>query len=219
MSNLAGIGERRTPRLSAGRNGGSDRSGRGPSAGTVADVNRREFFGVATATTAYASLAAEMAASIAAGDSGPLATVQTSHTADWITASVLDRAAAGRLVRWVEDEPSPVARVNAAGMLAKVPGRRYDDVVAGALERDLEVRRLYSTAVAARVLGLPWPTASAFAAEPRTVHAVSGTGAGRGSALRWVEARLSREAAVAADAGARWCSAAMLRDLTPAAGR
>ena len=63
----------------------------------------------------------ELYASIAAGSSGPLAAVQTSHRADLALArlAAADRAARMHLLRWMRDADSDVLRVNAAGVLAK----------------------------------------------------------------------------------------------------
>ena len=101
-----------------------------------------------------------------------------------------------------------VLRVNAAGILAKVPGPAEAVYVAAALDRDLDVRSRYMTAVIARVCGLDWPVAAQLAANP----------AGFPQPVL-VAQRFAREAISDRDAGARWCAAAMLQALSPMIGR
>ena len=82
--------------------------------------------------------------------------------------------------------------------------------VAQVLASDLSTRHLYRTAVIARVGALPWSTASKLAAgsvRPTVKQA------------HFLATRLSHEVLNPRDAGARWCSAAMLRDLSPLLGQ
>jgi hypothetical protein len=122
----------------------------------------------------------EIFTSIAAGDSGPLGSVQTSHQTDLMLAGLAgaDRPVLLRLARWADDGESDVLRVNAAGILAKTTRLDYAGLAAAMLRRDREMRLRYLRAVAARV--------------------GSGTGP------------LAAELRNPADAGARWCSAYLL---------
>jgi hypothetical protein len=172
-------------------------------------VDRRAFLSLTALTAVHGRLAAEMVASVAGGDPGPLTTVQTTHGTDLVIASMVDRRSAVRLRRWMADGADPVLRVNAAGILAKTPGQGPAREVATVLAGDGETRRLYLTAVLSRVCLLDWPTAGRLAADP--LAAAPGKAA-------FLAARLSGEVLNPRDAGARWCSAAMLRDLSPLLG-
>lgn len=170
-------------------------------------VNRRQFLELSALTAAHGKVASELVASVAAGDTGPLQSVQTTHGTDLVIAALVDRPSMPTLRRWMRDGASPVLRVNAAGILAKVPDRDTSQDVAMCLEGDTEVQALYKTAVLARTCALDWPVAERVASDPTVVSNAS-----------YVAARLAREVLNARDAGARWCSAAMLRDLSPLLG-
>lgn len=172
------------------------------------EVNRRDFFKVASLVAGNAKMAGELAASIAGNDPGPFATVQTTHGTDLAVATLADGGTVAHLRRWLDNGDSPVLRVNAAGILAKVPGQVEASRVTAALTRDPDIRHRYMTAVVARVCGLEWPVAAQFidnpAAFPQPVL---------------VAQRFAREAVSDRDAGARWCAAAMLQALSPMIGR
>jgi transcriptional regulator with XRE-family HTH domain len=170
-------------------------------------VERRTFLSLAALTLPLRSLADEIYASVAANDERPLATVQTSHSTDLAIAYLVEPGALPKLRRWMTDGGDAVLRVNAAGILAKLPGQGAAPQIASVLAHDDEVRRLYSTAVAARVCALDWPAAARFAENPAAA-------AHPERAAR----RLAAEALSPRDAGARWCSALMLRDLAPVLG-
>ncbi len=172
------------------------------------DVNRRDFFKVASLVAGNTKIAAELAASIAGNDPGPLATVQTTHGTDLAVATLADGGTVAHLRRWLDNGDSPVLRVNAAGILAKVPGQVEASRVTAALTRDPDIRRRYMTAVVARVCGLEWPVAARFIDNP----------AGFPQPVL-VAQRFAREAVSDRDAGARWCAAAMLQALSPMIGR
>lgn len=172
------------------------------------NVNRRSFFKVASLVAGNTKIAAELAASIAGNDPGPLAAVQTTHGTDLAIATLADRDTVAYLRRWLDDGDNPVLRVNAAGILAKVPGQAEAAYVTDALDRDHDVRSRYMTAVIARVCGLDWPIAAQLAANP----------AGFPQPVL-VAQRFAREALSDRDAGARWCAAAMLQALSPMIGR
>jgi hypothetical protein len=172
------------------------------------DVNRRDFFKVTGLVAGNAKVAAELAASIAGNDSGTLATVQTTHGTDLAVAALADRGTVAHLRRWLDDGDNPILRVNAAGILAKVPGQCEESHVTAALRRDLDVRCRYMTAVVARVCGLDWPVAARLAENPVDFPQPF-----------LVAKRFAREAVSDRDAGARWCAAAMLQTLSPMIGR
>jgi hypothetical protein len=65
------------------------------------------------------------------------------------------------------------------------------------------------TAVTARTCGLDWQTAGRLAADPQTAHARA----------PFIAARLADEVTNPRDAGARWCAAVMLRDISPLLGK
>ena len=78
------------------------------------------------------------------------------------------------------------------------------------LANDPATCRLYKTAVIARVGALPWATASKLASgqiHPSTKQA------------DFLAKRFAHEVLNPRDAGARWCSAALLQDLSPRIGR
>ncbi|MGH3569864.1 MAG: hypothetical protein ACRDRH_28405 [Pseudonocardia sp.] len=176
--------------------------------GVGGDVDRREFIKVTALVAANAKVAGELAASLAGNDSGPLTTVQTTHGTDLAIATLADRGTVANLQRWLDDGDDPVLRVNAAGILAKLSGQSEASRVAAALGRDAEVRSRYMTAVVARVCGVAWSTAARLAQQPtafpQPVLAAQ---------------RFAHEAINDRDAGARWCSAAMLQALSPMIGR
>lgn len=172
------------------------------------EVNRRKFFKVARLVAANTAIATELAASIASNDPGPLAVVQTTHGTDLAIATLADHGTVAHLRQWLNEGDNPVLRVNAAGILAKVPGQGEAAHVSAALSRDAEVRALYMTAVVSRVCGLDWSVAAQLAENP----------AGFPQPIL-VAQRFAQEALNDCDAGARWCAAAMLQTLSPLIGR
>ena len=167
-----------------------------------------EFQSVAGLVEANTRLVRELVACIAGGDASPLAVTQTSYAVDLGIASLVDRGAVKVLRRWACDAQDPIARVNATGILAKIPGQRESDEVARILANDAEVRDRYLTAVVARVCGLEWAVAAAGVTDPRSL--VQPT---------FAADRFCREAVNPADGGARWCAAEMLQRLSPLIGR
>jgi transcriptional regulator with XRE-family HTH domain len=173
-------------------------------------MERRAFLSLTALTAVHGKLAAELTASIAARDDGPLTSVQTTHGADLVIASFTDRRARANLQRWMYDGSTPILRVNAAGILAKTPGQTAATDVIRVLENDGEARQLYLTAVAARVCALPWASAERLAKG----HLPTST-----ERAHYLATRLSRETVNPRDVGARWCSAMLLRDLAPTLGQ
>ncbi|MFE7717509.1 helix-turn-helix transcriptional regulator [Nocardia rhizosphaerihabitans] len=183
------------------------------------DVNRRQFLSTLTASAAAAtghyadigsrsSVVAEMSASLAGGDAGPLRYVQTSHAVDHAIAAGLDTPTFRRLTRWSETESSPIARVNALGILAKHPEQAGAGRVAVILAEDLEVQRLYLRAVVARLLDTDTSTAAQYLKSPDRVPDIASA-----------TTRLIAEVVSPGDAGARWCAGTMLANLAPYTGR
>lgn len=176
---------------------------------TLSRVHRREFMRLTALTATHGALASELLSSIAGSDAGPLATVQTTHATDLVIAAFADPASRIRLGRWMRDNANPVVRVNAAGILAKLPGQESAADVCRILSSDPEVRQLYTTAVTARVCGMDWKSASQLAADPL----------GMPVKAAFIAARFADEVTNPRDAGARWCSASMLRDMSPLIGK
>lgn len=169
-------------------------------------TSRREFLSTATATVAVA-VARELAASISSKDAGPLTQEQTSYAVDHAIAVKVDSNTKNTLRRWTVELDNPIARVNATGILAKLTDQSESDHVITVLRRDDEVRRLYLTAVTSRVCAVKSGQAAAFMQNPTTFP------------LAAIAAeRFAREAVNPTDAGARWCSAKMLQDLSSIGG-
>ena len=130
----------------------------------------------------------ELTASIAGGDSTPLAELQTTHSTDMAISQIVstDRVSLLHLARWMADGESDVLRVNAAGILAKTTHASTLDTVALTLSRDEQARGRYLWALTSRV-GDTVPV-------------------------------LSKEVLNPHDSGARWCAAWLLgQDGGPAA--
>jgi transcriptional regulator with XRE-family HTH domain len=176
---------------------------------TLTRMDRRAFMSLTALVATHGKLATTMVDTLAAHDPGPLATMQTTHGTDLVIAHKVsgDKAATGSLRRWMADGETAVLRVNAAGILAKLPGQQAAEQISRVLAHDTETRQLYKTAVLARVGAIEWDKASAV---------VTGqAGALTPAQARFLAARLAAEAVNPRDAGARWCSAVMLRDISP----
>jgi transcriptional regulator with XRE-family HTH domain len=173
-------------------------------------MNRRAFLSLSALTVVHGKVATEMAASISGGDYGPLTQVQTTHGTDLVIASLADRPSVRRLRSWMLDGETDILRVNAAGILAKTPDQDTAKQVAQVLANDPAARQLYTTAVISRVGALPWTTASKLA---------SGQMRPTDKQANFLAARFASEVLNPRDAGARWCSAALLRDLSPRIGQ
>jgi hypothetical protein len=130
-----------------------------------------------------------------------LATVQTSHDDKTIASMVTDDTPSlASLTKWTR-RGSPVLRVNATGILAKIGSPTVDNDVVRTLRADSEARNLYLTAVIARVLGMPWDEAGQVARSGRPLPEHIEPFA--------VEARNPK------DSGARWCSVLLLSRTRP----
>lgn len=165
------------------------------------DLDRRTLLIGAVSSVVAATapdVAVDIARDVAVERSKLLATVQTSHEVDRTIAALIakDAPSLASLAKWTR-HGSPVLRVNAAGILAKVGSPVMDNDVLCALKADREARDLYLTAVVARVLGMPWDDAGQVAS---------------GGPLRdagQIES-FATEARNPADSGARWCSVVLL---------
>ena len=172
------------------------------------DMHRRSvIIGIAALTMVHGKLAREIYASLAGGDGDVLSSVQTTHGTDMVIASLTERPAIPRLTRWMTEGAEPVLRVNAAGILAKLPGQQAAKDVALALTQDPQILHLYTTAVVSRVCAVDWSTALSYVRFPADAP----------QPVKLAQ-QLSHEAFNASDAGARWCSAYMLRELSPMLG-
>jgi DNA-binding XRE family transcriptional regulator len=142
-----------------------------------------------------------------------LATAQTSHATDTrLGALIRDDGCAHRsLTAWMRTGATPVLRVNAAGILAKIGESSTGDTVITTLGHDHDSRHLYLTAVASRVLDTGWDEASSLAAltcaPGATVHLTGPT--------QWAAHRLVTEIVGSRDAAARWCATVLLSGLSP----
>ncbi|SCG38212.1 hypothetical protein GA0070614_0488 [Micromonospora coxensis] len=148
---------------------------------------------------------------IAQGSGHLLATAQTSHATD-LTISALaadDEGARRGLTAWMRTGATAVLRVNSAGILAKVGVPELGDAAICAIRADQDARHLYLTAVASRVLGIPWAHAAQVASEA-VAHAGRGVHVADGGATESICTRLASELANGRDAAARWCSAVLL---------
>ncbi|GAA1377157.1 helix-turn-helix domain-containing protein [Catellatospora chokoriensis] len=142
---------------------------------------------------------------IATGSRNLLATAQTSHATDQVIRQFVeqDPQSTRSLAAWMASGDNAVLRVNAAGILAKVPSAAIADSVIRALRADSASRHLYLTAVAHRVLGVPWAQALALTSGSESVAA----------GPHAFTAQLADELRNPRDAAARWCSAVLLHDL------
>lgn len=176
------------------------------------DLRRRQLLLGSIAALAGSSppdVAVSIANDVAAGRSDFLTGLQTTHATDKAVAALIaqDSGSVASLVKWAGGGKDSLLRVNAAGILAKMRSPTVDNEAVSVLRADGGVRELYLTAVAARVLSLPWDDAASLAA-----------GDGRLPSADAVAA-FSAELSDPADAGARWCSAVLLartRDHDPA---
>lgn len=148
---------------------------------------------------------------IAQGSGHLLATAQTSHATDLtISALAAENEQARRgLTAWMRSGATAVLRVNSAGILAKVGAADLSDAAISAIRSDRDARHLYVTAVASRVLELPWGRAADLSGATNT-HAADWTlGEGDGTKA-WASRRPPDELANNRDAAARWCIAVLL---------
>lgn len=77
------------------------------------------------------------------------------------------------------------------------------------MANDPEVRKLYTTAVVARLSGMSWTEAQRLSSDPLSMP----------DKATFLAGRFAEEAKNPRDAGARWCSATMFRDISPLIGK
>ena len=147
------------------------------------------------------------------GRSELLASAQTSHATDLVIRTLVQRhdASVGLLASWMRRADSPVLRVNSAGVLAKLGKTAVTDAVVEVLKDHRDTRQLYLTAVASRVLAIPWQQAGEVAAMVQ-----SNTDAPNLTVEQITH--LAAEVNSPRDGAARWCSAVLLhkvRDGSP----
>jgi transcriptional regulator with XRE-family HTH domain len=176
-------------------------------ASRLSKVNRRNFLSLTALAAVHGTVVSDLYASVASGDPVPLMNVQTSHGIDLVLASFVEPSARRKLTAWAKDGDIPVLRVNAAGILAKLPSQDSGQVVATVLQQDAEARDRYLTAVVARLFKVDWSVAERLAADPTKLPAP-----------RQAARILAAETLNPRDSGARWCAASLLRDLSPMVG-
>jgi transcriptional regulator with XRE-family HTH domain len=150
---------------------------------------------------------------IAKGRSEFLATAQTSHDTDQVIQRfVINHGpSVTELGTWMRTGATPVLRVNSAGILAKTGTAGIADEVITSLKGDKDARHLYITAVASRVLALPWDAASQFATRGTDRDGIA---AGlSGDHVADLATRLSHEILHSHDGAARWCSVVLLSSM------
>jgi transcriptional regulator with XRE-family HTH domain len=146
---------------------------------------------------------------ISSGNNKLFAVAQTTHDTDSVIREfVLRNQASTRVLgQWMKRAPSAVLRVNSAGVLAKLGSASLNDDVIRTLKRDPDTRQLYLTAVASRVLELPWSDAAAFSANVERGHDWRGEDTAR---VRHFADRLAAELTNPRDGAARWCGVVLL---------
>jgi len=163
------------------------------------DLKRRTLLVSAVSSFVLPDVAVDIARDVSVERNRLLATVQTSHEVDKTIAALIakDTPSLASLAKWTR-RGSPVLRVNAAGILAKVGSPTMDNDVVSALKAEREARELYMTAVVSRVLGMPWDDAGRIAAGDQPLNEST-------------QVQLfAAEARNPGDSGARWCSVVML---------
>jgi transcriptional regulator with XRE-family HTH domain len=141
------------------------------------------------------------------GSSDLLMATQTSHDTDQVIRRFVqhDTSCVPILASWMRDGNTPVLRVNSAGILAKLGQADISDQVISALRQDADTRHLYLTAVASRVLAMPWEEAGKLAGGGAAPYHAMPTGHAAELAVR-----LSQEIRHSQDGAARWCSVVLL---------
>lgn len=146
---------------------------------------------------------------LAQGNSGLLATTQTSHDTDQVIRRFVehDNACVPILSRWMRQGNTPVLRVNSAGILSKLGQADIADDVITVLRQDADTRNLYLTAVATRVLSLPWEQAGKLAYGNADITSKSAMSSDQAAEYA---VQLSQEIRNSQDGAARWCSVVLL---------
>jgi hypothetical protein len=175
--------------------------------GSLILVDHAGRYGFAHPALVDVFVAQRIFAEIAEGDSRLFATAQTTHDTDHVIRRYVrgHDAAAGWLGRWMTRGATPVLRVNAAGVLAKVGDPGLGDRVITTLRADEDSRHLYLTAVLARVAAVEWDEAQHLAAA--VISDGSPLPADRVTDLAF---RFAGEIGNHRDSAARWCATLVL---------
>ncbi len=188
----------------------------GPAAGVVLR-DRDGCYSFAHATFIDFYVAQRIFGDIATGDSALFATAQTSHETDMIIREFVarDDASAASLTGWMNRAPNAVLRVNAAGVLAKIGSTGVTDNVVRTLKSHADTRQLYLTAVASRVLEMPWDHAARLATvvergPAQLPELLSLDQAG------YAASKLAAELHNPRDGAARWCAVVLMDQLRSA---
>jgi transcriptional regulator with XRE-family HTH domain len=149
---------------------------------------------------------------LAQGNAELLATTQTSYDTDQVIRRFVQHqdSCIPALARWMRSGATPVLRVNSAGILAKLGSPDTSDDVITVLKHDQDTRHLYLTAVASRVLAMPWDEAGQLALGNHELSSGAEVSSDRVAEL---SARLSQEIRQSHDGAARWCSVVLLSRL------
>lgn len=141
-------------------------------------------------------------ADLTQGNAELLATTQTSHDTDQVIRRFVQHqdSCIPTLARWMRSGATPVLRVNSAGILAKLGSPDTSDDVITAIKHDEDARHLYLTAVASRVLAMPWDEARRLA----------GGAVVSSDRVAELSTRLTHEVKQSKDGAARWCSIVLL---------
>jgi transcriptional regulator with XRE-family HTH domain len=149
---------------------------------------------------------------ISDGNSKLFATAQTTHDTDSVIREFIlrNQSSVRVLGQWMKRAPSAVLRVNSAGVLAKLGSARLNDEVVRTLKSDTDTRQLYMTAVASRVLELPWTRAADFSRNVEQSESWPSEDAGR---MRHFADQLAAELTNQRDGAARWCGVVLLQKM------
>jgi hypothetical protein len=180
-----------------------------PAAGTLILRDAHENYSFAHPSLVDFFVAQRIFGDLAQGNSGLLTTTQTSHDTDQVIRRFVqhDNACVPILSQWMRGGNTPVLRVNSAGILAKLGKPDIADQVIGVLRQDADTRNLYLTAVASRVLSLPWDQAGELA--HGSSHLTAPSAMSTDQAAEYAVS-LSREVRNSQDGAARWCSVVLL---------
>ncbi len=146
----------------------------------------------------------ELAATLAAGDPGPLVKTASAHWTDVGLAARTDAGVAANLRRWMVDGETSTLRTNALSVIAKLPGRENAELVVRVLQNDPKVRRLCLASVVSRMCQFEWETSLRIADDPSVAPNP-----------KRLASKMAKEAVNPKDTESRWCGATLLRELAP----
>jgi transcriptional regulator with XRE-family HTH domain len=180
-----------------------------PPAGTLILRDAHDNYSFAHPSLVDFFVAQRIFGDLAQGKSGLLTTTQTSHDTDQVIRRFVqhDNACVPILSQWMHNGNTPVLRVNSAGILAKLGEADIADQVIAVLRQDTDTRNLYLTAVASRVLSLPWEQAGSLAFGNSQLTSQSAMSSDQAAEY---SVQLSQEVRNSQDGAARWCSVVLL---------